>query len=93
MFDRNWADASLKNWIAYAQKEEVRVQTVGTFGVFLPFDMRQEYGDATASMIKGKRDKTLTTLEGPDSFKIFRRPKPASLRQTWIQPHLCAFEP
>lgn len=76
MFDRNRSDASLKNWIAYAQKEEVRVGTVGTFGVFLPFDMRQQYGQVVASMIKGKRDKTLATLEGPESFKIFRKPKP-----------------
>ena len=76
MFNRNRADASLKNWIAYAQKEEARVGTAGTFGVFLPFDMRQQYGQVVASMIEGKRDKTLATLEGPDSFKTFRRSKP-----------------
>ncbi|MFC0339955.1 hypothetical protein ACFFII_04155 [Paracoccus niistensis] len=79
MFDRNRPDASLKNWIAYAQKEEVRVRTVGTFGVFLPFDKRNEDGQAVASKIEGKRDKTLAILQGYEGFKVFRYPRKVKL--------------
>lgn len=71
VFDRNRATATLVDWIGYAQKEATRFGTVGTFGVFLPFDIRYDLGAIAAKQIIGRRDVILETLGGTEGFKVY----------------------
>lgn len=75
VFDCTREGADLGSWVAYAQKEAVRINTEGDLGVMLPFDIRGEYGSQTASQIEGKRNKVLGTLRSCDRVKIYRSPK------------------
>lgn len=71
VFDCSRPDSDLGNWVAYAQKEAVRIDKEGDHVVLLPFDIRSEYGADVADMIEGKRDTVLDALQGHDRFKIY----------------------
>lgn len=71
-FDVRRGGPSLRHAVQYAQKEAVRCDTVGTFGVFLPFDIRNSYGCRPAQHILGKRDAIMLGLESVDCFKVYR---------------------
>lgn len=71
---------SLAQAIRYAQKEEARWDVHGTFGVFLPFDIREAYGDRATQHILNKRDLILRTLDSEDSFKVFRASEATNYR-------------
>jgi hypothetical protein len=75
IFDRNRSEATISDWISYAQKEECRIQSEGSFGFFLPFDVRHTYGEKVAAQMEHKRDLVLGMLQGHESFKIFRKPR------------------
>lgn len=75
VFDCSRPDSGLGTWVAYAQKEAVRIDQTGDHVVMLPFDMRSEYGADVAGMIEKKRMSVLSMVRGGDRFKVFRSPK------------------
>lgn len=72
VFDRNSQAATLADYIAYALKEAVRTETVGTFAVILPFDDRASMGKQHKAWIERKQLEILQVLGGPDRFKVYR---------------------
>jgi hypothetical protein len=78
VFDRNRSDATILDWISYAQKEECRVESEESFGFYLPFDIRHTYGEKVAAQMEAKRAFVLGMLQGRQNFKIFRKPCIAS---------------
>ena len=72
LFDRNSHAATLAGYIAYALKEAVRAETVGTFAVILPFDDRASMGKQRKAWIERRQREILQVLGGPDRFKVYR---------------------
>lgn len=70
IFEPSRTDANLVSWTAYAQKETTRIAADGDQMIFLPFDIREDYGARVASQIIGKRDKTLAVLSSGKRFRI-----------------------
>ena len=71
-FDRNSHTATLADYIAYALKEAVRTETVGTFAVMLPFDDRARMGKQYKAWIERRQCEILLVLGGADRFKVYR---------------------
>lgn len=72
LFDRHSRAATLADYIAYALKEAVRTETVGTFAVILPFDDRASMGKQRKAWIERRQHEILQALGGPDRFKVYR---------------------
>lgn len=70
IFDPSRSNASLVTWTEYAQKETARVATAGDCMVFLPYDIRHNFGIKGAYQVEAKRDKTLAMLRSNERFKI-----------------------
>lgn len=72
IFDFLRTDSNLKNWTQYCQKETSRIETTGDVMIFLPFDIRTDYGPKVADQIIKKRDKTLALLRSNERFKVLQ---------------------
>lgn len=71
-FDRHSRNATLADYVAYALKEAVRTDTVGTFAVILPFDDCASMGKRRRECIERRQHEILQALGGQDRFKVYR---------------------